>query len=293
MAGQGTPHLIVRQVYWDLDRTFAEVHQVFHNAEGYVGLRSIQPVIRLDDRPTRRDFVYTFSTAADAMTALLNHPTITIGESQYRPELYDVDSAESPTDQPRTPQQDTDISPPRKRLKKEQPPADKKILCKICFTELEGLYSTPCRRCKGPECYECVATRFRVAVKDINRMPVTCCGSVMHHDVARGILPPAELEEYKQKYDERMNTVDPLYCPVPTCSTFLPPRMFNPNDTKVSCHVCTTVVCTKCKLHAGDGHTCDMEDSRKFILKTFHYKLCPRCGTGVMKMCEFCPFLFS
>ncbi|ETI28226.1 hypothetical protein G647_00675 [Cladophialophora carrionii CBS 160.54] len=287
MAGQGTPHLIVRQVVLDLNRPLAEVDQVFYNSEGYVGLRLIQPATGQDNGPARRDLVYTFSTAADAMTALLNHPMITIGESQYRPEHYDGDSAESRTDTeraPQTPYPDADISPPRKRLKKEQPPADKKITCRICFSHLEGLYSTPCRRCKGPECYDCVATRFKTAVKDINRMPVTCCGSVMHHDVARGILSPAEIEEYKQKYDERMNTVDPLYCPVPTCSAFLPPRMFNQNETKVSCHVCNTVVCTKCKLYARDGHTCDVEDPRKFILETFHYKLCPRCGTGVMKM---------
>ncbi|KIW73277.1 hypothetical protein PV04_01409 [Phialophora macrospora] len=284
MAGQGTPHLVVRQVILDPNRPVAEVDQVFYSSEGYVGLRLIQPVTGQDNDPARRDLIYTFSTAADAMTALLNHPTITIGEAQYIPELYDVDSAESRTDQ-QTAQPDTDISPPAKRQKKEHPPADEKILCRICFTELEGLYSTPCRRCKGIECYECVATRFRTAVKDVNHMPVTCCGSVMHHDVARGLLPPAELEEYKQKYDERINTVDPLYCPVPTCSTFLPPRMFNHNDSKVSCHVCSTVVCTKCKLSAGNEHTCDMkEDSRKFILQTFHYKLCPRCGTGVMKM---------
>ncbi|EXJ64295.1 hypothetical protein A1O7_00631 [Cladophialophora yegresii CBS 114405] len=289
MAGQGTPHLVVRQVVLDLNRPPAEVDQVFYNSEGYVGLRLIQPATGQDNGsgPARRDLVYTFGTAADAMTALLNHPTITIGETQYRPEHYDGDFAESRAESDRAQQTsslDADISPPRKRLKKEQPPTDKKIACRICFSHLDGLYSTPCRRCKGPECYECVAARFRTAVKDINRMPVTCCGLVMYHEVARGILTPTELEEYKQKYDERMNTVDPLYCPVPTCSTFLPPRMFNQNDNRVSCHVCDTVVCTKCKLYAGNGHTCDTEDPRKFILETFHYKLCPRCGTGVMKM---------
>jgi hypothetical protein len=124
---------------------------------------------------------------------------------------------------------------------------------------------------------------FQVSMTDMDRMPVRCCTTVMHHEVANGILPAAEIEAYKSKFDE-MNTVDPLYCPVPTCSTFIPPRMFNQGDSKVTCPVCDTRICTKCKQRAAQEHTCSENDERQFILKTFDYKTCPKCGTGVVKM---------
>lgn len=289
MAHQGSPHLTVRNVDLDPITSFSEIDQVFGSAEGYVGLTSTKQVNQ-ENGPNLYDFVYTFRTAADATNALITQPMVVLRGHAYSLSPHDPSLEEPRTDssepsRTRTadaPPPDSDISPPRKRLKKEQPP--EKLTCRICFTELDGLYSTPCRQCKGPRCYDCLKAHFRTAMRDIERMPVTCCGYVMHHEVAKGVLPDEEFEAYKQKYDERINTVDPLYCPVPTCSTFIPPRMFPPNDTKVACHTCGTQVCTKCKQHAEDEHVCATEDSRKFILETFRYKICPRCGTGVMKM---------
>ncbi|KAJ9607389.1 hypothetical protein H2200_008462 [Cladophialophora chaetospira] len=293
MATQGSPNLVVREVLLDINRPFADIDHLFYNTEGYVGIRFITLAATHDNGAPSHDLVYTFRTTADAMAALLNHPSVNIGGATYFPQPYYGDFGESQTnlgvvasDQPVL---DLDISPPLKRRKKEAP-VETKLTCKICYNELEGPYSTPCRRCKNAICYECLSSQFRTAVKDIDRMPATCCGAVMHHDVAKGVLPAAELENYKQKYDERINAQDPLYCPVPTCSTFIPPRMFKHNDSKIACHVCGTVVCTKCKQHAQDAHECAKEDQRKFILETFHYKLCPRCGTGVMRM-HGCPHI--
>lgn len=295
MAAQGSPNLLVRDFVLDPSRPFADIDQIFHNTEGYVGLRLIRLAAPQDNLTARHGLVYTFRTTADAMTAMTTHPTVVIRDATnpFHLEPYYGDFGESQTNLPLTADQSIsiglDISPPRKRLKKEPPP-EKKLACKICFNELEGPYSTPCRRCKTPICYDCLTMQFKTAMKEIDRMPVSCCGCVMHHEVVKGILPVSELEEYKQKYDERMNAVDPLYCPVPTCSTFIPPRLFKPNETTIACHVCETVICTKCKQHAEDNHECAKEDPRKFILETFHYKICPRCGTGVMRM-HGCPHI--
>ena len=293
MAGQGSPMLKVLNVVLDPITSFAEIDQVFYNYEGYLGLTSNRQSTQ-DDGKILYDFVYTFRTAADASDALSDHATLSIGGNTY-PLASDGDGASEdsqpnliqfvPTNFIPRPRREAPLSPPRKRIKREKPIVEKKITCKICFSELEGVYSTPCRRCKVPTCYDCLSNHFRSATKDIERMPVTCCGSVIHHDVAKGILPAIELEEYKQKYDERMNTTDPLYCPIPTCSAFIPARTFkNITNSRVACHTCDTVICTKCKEQAIDDHTCAKDDPRKIILETFHYKLCPKCGTGVMKM---------
>jgi len=96
----------------------------------------------------------------------------------------------------------------------------------------------------------------------------------MHFDVAHGILEDSELEVYKRRYDE-FCTPNPLYCPIPTCSTFIPPRHLNPIHDKVNCPRCTALICIKCKQAADEVHICKRDESRKQILKNFDYKLCP------------------
>jgi len=71
---------------------------------------------------------------------------------------------------------------------------------------------------------------------------------------------------------------------VPTCSTFIPPRIMQPVDNKIFCHICTTSICLKCKQVAHVDHQCAPTDSNIAKIKALDYKLCPKCGTGVMKM---------
>ena len=241
---------------------------------------------------THFDVVYNFRTAQDAANALVTHHIIRLGPHYYETQPYynadGLDSIQALADREAQWQispPSSEISPPRKRMRLHDKEPEPKVKCNICFELQHKPYSTPCRRCKMPNCYECLANRFKIALKNMDRLPVTCCGMVIHHEVVKGILEPAEIEDYKQKYDERMNATNPLYCPVPTCSTFIPPRLFRNNtDNKVVCHVCATTICTKCKQNAGENHVCAAEDPQKFLLTTFQYKLCPKCGTGVAKM---------
>ncbi|EXJ57690.1 uncharacterized protein A1O5_12480 [Cladophialophora psammophila CBS 110553] len=290
MAGQGPTALSTRSVNFHPTSPSNECNPPFRNSEGYLGFN----VVRIGENAQGEalyDWIFAFSTAADASNVLLSDPQVPIGDRLYRLGTYDGHFGEPQFDlsEPsRTrdslappPPPPSDISPPRKRLKKSPP---NKVTCKICFGDIEGVYSTPCRRCKEALCYECLKTLFDTAMKNMDRMPVMCCQAVMHHEVARGILPAAELEKYKERCDE-INTVDPLYCPVPACSAFIPPRMLKETDTTVTCHVCKTTICTKCKQYAGaKGHACVKDESQQFILKTYEYKLCPKCRTGVMKM---------
>jgi hypothetical protein len=233
----------------------------------------------------------------DASKAYQLHPQMTIRGRTYPVTPYypddneDDDDDDDEDDEQSTPPETGPsdavpslsdiISPPPKRQKTE--PSVDKILCKVCFQELDGAYSTPCRRCAGPRCYDCLRKEFQLALKYRDRMPVTCCQAVMHHEVARGVLSDEEIDLYKLRWDES-KTVDPLYCPIPTCSTFIPPRMVKPRKSSVDCPSCGTLICTKCKQLATAQHVCSKDDARLMIVETFHYKLCPKCGTGVMKM---------
>jgi hypothetical protein len=111
--------------------------------------------------------------------------------------------------------------PARKKAKPSIP-----IVCQSCWDTITGPYSTPCLKCRKPWCPECVKQWFAMATEDSDSMPARCCGIVMHHGVAGGILSDADYEAYKLRYDER-TTSNPLYCPVSTCSTFIQPRLIN------------------------------------------------------------------
>jgi hypothetical protein len=174
-------------------------------------------------------------------------------------------------------EEDATNQPARKKAKLTLP-----IVCRICTNGITGPYSKPCLRCKKPWCLECVKTWFIMATKDFERMPARCCNNVMHHGVAGGTLSTGEYEQYKLRYDEQ-TTANPLYCPIPTCSTFIPPRLIDSTQGTVNCTLCTARICTKCKQLAATDHICE-EEAATVQIKALKYKICPKCGTAVMKM---------
>ena len=124
-----------------------------------------------------------------------------------------------------------------------------------------------------------------------------------------------ELEPYKAKLEEWM-TPEKLYCPVPTCSTFIPPRLCkkparkgfvqveqqivdarNPETTEsqaqpltnakanVECPKCLVQICTNCRSFTHDG-SCkeDLDPTLADQLKKWKIKRCPSCRTGVRKV---------
>ncbi|KAI1610547.1 hypothetical protein EDD36DRAFT_328567 [Exophiala viscosa] len=280
MAGQGPTSLIVQGVLFDPVTSLGDIERHFSASEGY--LSATVSGTRAERRGRIiQDFVFHFATAADAANSLSTHPEISIAGRSYPVASHDGDFGD-PRYHVTEPSRDSDTAP-RKRAKTM--PMTGMTVCKICFCEFPNNepFSTPCRRCKEPCCYNCLKEDFQHAMNDMTRFPVKCCSTVVHHEVARGILSAAELEIYKSKMDE-VNDVNPLYCPIPTCSTFIPRRMFKADATRVNCHVCQASICLKCKQLAAEDHTCAKDAGREFIIDTFDYRPCPRCGTGVMRM---------
>jgi hypothetical protein len=164
------------------------------------------------------------------------------------------------------------------------PPAKReKIVCLICNnTVRRDRFCRPCRKCQEPWCYECIRNLFASATKDCERMPARCCQNVIHHGVAKGILDEKTLATYKLRYEE-FCTPKPFYCPIPTCSTFIPPRKLKSADhhKRLACPGCATRLCTKCRQTAQSGHQCSTaQDAVLTKIRALKYKLCPKCGTG-------------
>ncbi|MCJ1365158.1 hypothetical protein MMC16_004278 [Acarospora aff. strigata] len=95
--------------------------------------------------------------------------------------------------------------------------------CMICTEAVGDTSLYPCRRCKGRYCVSCVKSMFMTACKDESRMPPRCCHILQLHSV-RPYLSQQEADLYRAKLEE-WSTVHRVYCPVPTCSAFIPNRL--------------------------------------------------------------------
>ncbi|CZS92312.1 uncharacterized protein RCO7_00804 [Rhynchosporium graminicola] len=136
-------------------------------------------------------------------------------------------------------------------------------------------------------------------------MPPRCC-NVIPLSVVKRHLTAEELEEW--------STPNKLYCPVPTCSAFIHPRLYQKqtkslppqaehrttgtsdstspqaptteieiNNTK--CPTCSVEVCTNCRTFAHDGYcTDDLDPALAAKLTKWKIKRCPGCRTGVRKV---------
>lgn len=113
-----------------------------------------------------------------------------------------------------------------------QPPANsdmnnphqaKELECCICGESTEGTAIHPCNMCRSPYCISCLKSMFLTACKDETLMPARCC-QIIQLPVALPYLSPQEVDLYRTKFEE-WSTSHRVYCPVPTCSTFIPGRL--------------------------------------------------------------------
>jgi hypothetical protein len=160
---------------------------------------------------------------------------------------------------------------------------------------------------------------FIEACKNESRMPPKCSCSAIPLSSVSNLLNNAEIELYKAKYEE-WATPNRLYCPVPTCSTFIPQRIYvkvrqgpgassnnprgadtlpvgsmltikNDNPKKdirphAACPTCGVSICTKCKSlsHIEECSETDLDPVLEEQLKKWKIKRCPKCRAGVRRM---------
>ncbi|EEP82693.1 predicted protein [Uncinocarpus reesii 1704] len=84
----------------------------------------------------------------------------------------------------------------------------------------------PCKICADIHCRNCVREWALRACSNEAEMPPKCCGPI-NMGAIRRVLRPEELRLYMEK-EEEARTANRAYCPVPTCSAFIPYRLFPP-----------------------------------------------------------------
>lgn len=97
-----------------------------------------------------------------------------------------------------------------------------KTTCEICCEATEVPLLQPCRVCATSYCGHCIRNMFLQATQDSTSMPPRCC-SILSTMVALEFLTTAEADAYRLKFEEWVSTKK-TYCPVPTCSRFIPDR---------------------------------------------------------------------
>ncbi|CAO2653119.1 Nn.00g025300.m01.CDS01 [Neocucurbitaria sp. VM-36] len=216
--------------------------------------------------------------------------------------------ANDPT--PRTPTVALPPPPPPASWVPPSPGAEE-IQCLICCIQLpkekDPRYIkeviTPCKTCTNAYCISCVKKMFTDACRDLTRMPPRCCVPIHLHHV-RPYLSQAEVAEFKSKYEE-WSTPNPFYCPVPTCSVFIPERLLpqqakpngkrtdsgvgTPTTNTFPCPTCDARLCVGCRQGAHPDSMCTVAEfgidaETAALLKSWGYKKCPKCGHGLKRM---------
>ena len=206
---------------------------------------------------------------------------------------------------------ETDPMPPAPTVPVTPPsPPEPELQCLICCQNLpkekDARHSKevvkPCR-CDNAYCKSCIKNMFIQACKDSTRMPPRCCTQIhLHH--ARPYLAEEEIATFKAKYEE-WSTSNPFYCPVPTCSAFIPERLL-PESAKskgkrvdsgigtpivktFGCPTCNAAICAECRQPAHPDSMCNIVEfgidaETAALLTSWGYKKCPKCGHGLKRM---------
>jgi hypothetical protein len=254
-----------------------------------------------DPQPDTLTSILEPPTSVDAMDSLTR---LLAADAQRL--LDNMPAPPAPAPAPATP-----IAPPQDILPLPPPPPPQitEITCIICCEPgkfpkgKEHLAIKACKPCGSTYCAPCLKDMFVAASKDISRMPPRCCIQIpLYHAVP--YLTKAEAAEFKSKYEE-WSTPNPLYCPVPTCSTFIPNRLLpqaaksskqridsvigTPTSPEIPCPKCSTDICTKCRQLAHPNQMCEnlafgVDEETAKLLKSWGYKRCPKCSNGVKRM---------
>jgi hypothetical protein len=184
-------------------------------------------------------------------------------------------------------------------------PVEQCLICCLDVHKSSALKAIkPCLACNSVYCHLCIKKIFLDACKDMSRMPPRCCEPI-NLQQAKPYLTAEDIALFRSKYEE-WRTPNPMYCPVPACSAFIPERLLpqhlrsknkrrvdsgigTPKSESFACPTCQAGICVDCRQQAHPGSMCTMnefgldEETAK-LLKEWGYKKCPKCGHGVKRM---------
>ncbi|KAF2226834.1 hypothetical protein BDZ85DRAFT_191777, partial [Elsinoe ampelina] len=174
------------------------------------------------------------------------------------------------------PAKSTNTSSPQEA---KEPPTHACVICCDSLPEVD--MKQPCRFCKEWFCDECIADMFDRAIDTPTAMPPKCHMIFQLH-TGLPLLSTERAQMFRDKFEEWLAT-DKVYCPVKTCATFIPERIYHP---VIACPTCCIGICLECRQTAHAGKPCDttVKDHEMAMMAQYGYKQCPVCRTAVKRM---------
>ena len=131
--------------------------------------------------------------------------------------------------------------------------------------------------CGDHYCHGCVNELFSLAIKDKSAYPPRCCRQIIPFEDVKDVLAPTLAKEFASKKPE-LDDPKPVYCHVPTCSTYV-----GEGDKQYNvgiCPGCKKETCVLCKNanHSGDCEGNKALDETKKLADSQGWKQCPGCG---------------
>lgn len=152
------------------------------------------------------------------------------------------------------------------------------IVCTVCHDppDGDGVVELPCDH---PYHGACLANAFRNSLYS-GKVFICCNRTPVPVDLAAPFLPDSFVTTYRAKMVER-STPNPIYCPQPNCSAFIPPANYK-GDMAI-CLKCGFVSCRFCKNPEHKG-TCPPDKNGAKLLNLAndsHWTQCKRCNAIV------------
>ncbi|KAJ7440784.1 hypothetical protein B0H11DRAFT_1750513 [Mycena galericulata] len=153
--------------------------------------------------------------------------------------------------------------------------------CVICRDDLR--VSTAFRApCAHFYCPDCISNLARACVNDESLFPLQCCRQALPMEGTDGVFAQLNilLRSSLRAKAREFSTLskDRLYCPRPTCSTFLGSTADHAGD--VTCPLCRTEVCLGCQQVVHPGVRCGENtalEQVKALAREHHWQTCPGC----------------
>lgn len=99
--------------------------------------------------------------------------------------------------------------------------------CIICYDPSEAQVIQPCSKCYTYFCISCLQEMLQGALKDMTMMPIQCC-SMIQLAVVLPHITQEQADAYRARFEEWISS-GRTYCPVPSCSVFIPERFLLPS----------------------------------------------------------------
>lgn len=163
------------------------------------------------------------------------------------------------------------------------------VECTICGDRLHDValqFSAPCRHY---QCHTCLISLVETCTRDESLYPLRCCQQRIPLNTVFPRLRSSLRSRFRRKaieYDTPPNAR--VYCPKPSCSTFIGPISTSPTSSceqdHLECPQCETSICSSCRNEAHGTSSCPESlavQAVKDLAATEGWQTCPACHSIV------------